>query len=236
MESPSKTLGVLGGLGPAAGAEFLRLLAVKAPASRDQEHPVIFMISDPHVPDRTAAMLGTGEDPTEQVKSRLLSIAKQGVDFLAVPCNTVHIFINRFRDELPVHLIHIVEETVKACKKQSPKGSWLLATEATCKSRLYQDYAKEIGYAFREVSPEMQTRVTEALTAVKAGKIAEAGECMRKIVEDLWAIEDLGIATACTELPLAYDVSGLPREKSVSSLGALSDACLKAIYGDLYKR
>lgn len=236
MKSPSKTLGVLGGLGPAAGAEFLRLLSVKAPASIDQEHPVVFMISDPHIPDRTAAMLGHGEDPTERVKKRLLSIAGQGVDFLAVPCNTVHIFINRFRDELGVPLIHIVEETVKACKKQSPQGAWLLATEATCKSRLYQDYAKEIGYTFREVSPEMQKRVTEALTLVKAGKMPESGECMRKIVEDLWAMEDLGIVTACTELPLAYDASGLPQEKSVSSLGALSDACLKAIYGDLYER
>jgi len=236
MESPSKTLGVLGGMGPAAGAEFLRLLSVKAPASKDQEHPVIFMVSDPHIPDRTAAMLGRGEDPTERVKSRLLSLAGQGADFLAVPCNTVHIFINRFRDELGVPLIHIVEETVKACKNQSPKGAWLLATEATCKSRLYQDYAEKIGYTFREVSPEMQERVTEALTLVKAGKMAESGECMRKIVEDLWKMEELGIATACTELPLAYDASELPQEKSVSSLGALSDACLKAIYGESYKR
>jgi aspartate racemase len=93
MESPSKNLGVLGGLGPAAGAEFFRLLSEKASASKDQEHPVIFMISDPHIPDRTAAMLGNGEDPTERVKKRLLSIAGQGVDFLAVPCNTVHIFM-----------------------------------------------------------------------------------------------------------------------------------------------
>lgn len=234
MESPKKILGVLGGMGPAAGAEFMRLLAVKAPASIDQEHPVIHMISDPHIPDRIAAMLGTGADPTERVKKRLFEIAAMGVDFLAVPCNTAHIYINRFRDELPVKFIHIVEETVTACKKQSPKGAWLLATEATCKSRLYQDYAKEIGYAFREVSPEMQKRVTEALTLVKAGKMAESGGCMRDIVRDLWAVEELGIATACTELPLAYDASGLPREKSVSSLGALSDACLHAVYGDKY--
>ncbi|CAK7013414.1 MAG: hypothetical protein DELT_02156 [Desulfovibrio sp.] len=236
MESPSKTLGILGGMGPAAGAEFMRLLAAKAPAQKDQEHPVIYMISDPHIADRTAAMLGTGPDPTEHVKRRLMTLAGYGVDFLAVPCNTVHIFINRFRHELPTPLIHIVEETVKACKKQSPKGAWLLATEATCKSRLYQDYAREIGYTFHEVTPEMQKRVTQALTLVKAGKMPESGTCMRGIVEDLWAVDAISIATACTELPLAYDASGLPQEKSVSSLGALSDACLRAIYGDAYDK
>lgn len=236
IESPSKTLGVLSGMGPAAGAEFLRLLTAKAPAERDQEHPIVYMLSDPSISDRTAAMFGTGPDPTEHLRKDLMLVAGWGVDFLAVPCNTAHIFIDRFRDELPVPLIHIVEATVGNCVKQSPKGAWLLATEATCKSGLYQQYAKKIGYTFREVTPEVQQEVTRALTLVKAGKMAESGQCMRDVVEKLWKIEDLGIATACTELPLAYDASGLPEERSVSSLGALSDACLRAIYGPLYTR
>lgn len=236
MESPSKTLGVLGGMGPAAGAEFMRLLAEKAPAERDQDHPVMYMLSDPHVPDRIAAVAGTGPDPTQRLRKDLLLIAGWGVDYLAVPCNTAHIFIDHFRDELPVPLIHIVEETVAACRKQSPKGAWLLATKATCDSGLYQRYARRAGYEFREVGDKMQLDVTRALTLVKAGKMAESGACMREIVEKLWKIEEIEIAAACTELPLAYDASGLPREKSVSSLGALSDACLRAIYGNLYTR
>lgn len=230
MESPSKTLGILSGMGPAAGAEFLRLLTEKAPAQRDQEHPITYMLSDPHIPDRTAAVAGTGPDPTERLHKGLMTIATWGVDYLAVPCNTAHIFIDRFRDKLPVPLIHIVEETVAVCKQQSPKGAWLLATKATCDSGLYQQYAQKVGYTFREVTEEVQQEVTHALTLVKAGKMAESGECMRAIVEKLWQIEDIGIATACTELPLAYDASGLPQERSVSSLGALSDACLRAIY------
>ena len=40
-----KKLGVLGGLGPAASAEFLRQLAAKCPANIDQEHPVVYMIA-----------------------------------------------------------------------------------------------------------------------------------------------------------------------------------------------
>lgn len=235
MDSPRKTLGILGGMGPAAGAEFLRQLAEKAPAQRDQEHPVMFLLSDPHIPDRTAAVAGTGPDPTERLRKDLLTIAGWGVDYLAVPCNTAHIFIDTFREELPVPLLHIVEETVAACKRQSPEGAWLLATEATCKTGLYQRYAQKIGYTFREVSPQMQERVTQALTLVKAGKLAESGLCMRHVVEELWQKENIGVATACTELPLAYDASGLPQERSVSSLGALTGACLRAIYGDLYR-
>ena len=57
---PDKILGVLGGMGPAAAAEFLRLLAERAPVSRDQEHAVTYLLSDPQVPDRSSAILGTG--------------------------------------------------------------------------------------------------------------------------------------------------------------------------------
>ena len=39
-----KILGVLGGMGPAASAEFLKILAEKYPAEKDQDHPVVYMI------------------------------------------------------------------------------------------------------------------------------------------------------------------------------------------------
>ncbi len=234
IQSPSKTLGILGGMGPAAAAEFLRLLAVKAPARCDQEHPILYMLSDPQIPDRTGGLTGAGADPTERIRNGLMTIAGWGVDFLAVPCNTAHVFIDRFRAELPVPLIHIVEETVAACRRKSSRGAWLLATEGTCRSGLYQEYAAKAGYRYRTVSDAVQQEVTQALTLVKAGKMSESGECLRRVVEKLWKIEEIAIATACTELPLAYDASCLPAERSVSSLGALSDACLKAIYGDAY--
>jgi aspartate racemase len=236
MEKNTKILGVLGGMGPAAGVEFLRLLTVGAPAQRDQEHPVVYMISDPQIPDRTEAFTGKGPDPTEHLQKRLETLCGWGVDLLAVPCNTAHIFIDRFRGQLPAPFIHIVEETTAACQRQSPKGAWLLATEGTRQSGLYQNYAQKVGYSFREVPVETQISVTRALVLVKAGQLAESGECMREIAARLWDIEDMDIATACTELPLAYDASGLAQERSVSSLGALADACLNQIYGSLYNR
>ena len=60
-----KILGVLGGMGPAASAEFLKILAEKYPARKDQDHPVIYMISDPKIPDRGSAIAGEGEDPPD---------------------------------------------------------------------------------------------------------------------------------------------------------------------------
>jgi aspartate racemase len=229
---PTKILGVLGGMGPAASAEFCRILTAKAPARTDEEHPIVYMLSDPHIPNRTCAIQGKGTDPTKRLREDLLTIARWGADYLCVPCNTAHVFIDRFRDDLPKPFIHIVEATIEACKIMSPEGAWLLATVGTYQSGLYQAYAKKMGYTFHEVNEDVLQEVQNCLELVKANAIGKSGAMIKDIVERLWKIRDLPVAAACTELPLAYDASGLPQTRSVSSLGALADACLSLLYGD----
>lgn len=230
MKKSNLILGVLGGMGPAAAAEFLRLLAERAPAARDQDHPVTYLLSDPTTPDRSSAILGRGEDPTDRLKKNLLTLVGWGADILAAPCNTAHYFIDRFLGDLPKPFIHIVEETVAAAELLSPRGAWLLATRGTMDSGLYQKWGEKRGYPFFIPSEEVQQKVQESIELVKAGRKNDGGKLLRTVVEKLWEEEDLPICAACTELPLAYDASGLPAEKTVSSLGALCDSCIKALY------
>lgn len=94
---------------------------MRCPASCDQEHPVVYMIGDCDIPDRGTAIFGKGESPLPKLKADLLQLCDMGADVLAVPCNTAHFFIDQFADELPVPLLHIVDETVKAAKELSPE-------------------------------------------------------------------------------------------------------------------
>ena len=73
-----KKLGVLGGMGPAAAAEFLRQLAAKCPAATDQEHPVVYMIGDCEIPDRSTAIFGKGESPAPVLEARLRQLCDMG--------------------------------------------------------------------------------------------------------------------------------------------------------------
>ena len=68
---------------------------------------------------------------------------------------------------------------------------------------------------------------------MKANRFVEAGALMRELVEQLWREHDVPVMTACTELPLGYDASGLPAERSVSSIGALVDATVKQLYDEV---
>lgn len=73
-----KKLGVLGGMGPAAAAEFLRQLAAKCPAATDQEHPVVYMIGDCEIPDRSTAIFGKGESPAPVLEARAAPAVRYG--------------------------------------------------------------------------------------------------------------------------------------------------------------
>ena len=230
MVKNGKKLGVLGGMGPAAAAEFLRQLAAQCPAQTDQDHPIVYMIGDAEIPDRGSAILGQGPSPLPRLKSHLLQLAAMGADVLAVPRNTAHYFINQFQEELPVPLVHIIEETVLAAQRLSPAGAWMLSTKGTRASGLYQDCAAKHGFTLYIPNEEQSDRAQQVIVHVKANEMDQAGQVMKGLVEDLWAERDLPVMTACTELPLGYDASGLPQEKAVSSIGALVAATVKALY------
>lgn len=223
-------LGVLGGMGPAAAAEFLRLLALKAPASNDSEHPIVYMIGDTQIPDRSTAILGKGVCPQAQIRANLELLVSLGADILAVPCNSAHYFIDRFQQPLSKKLVHIVEETVLATKKASPAGAWMLSTLGTLQSGLYQKYADKHNLKLFLPNAVQAEQAQSCINLIKGNDFRQAAERMENLVQELWQKQDLLIMTACTELPLAYAASNLDKNREVSSLGALADACVRQLY------
>ena len=81
---PEKTLGVLGGMGPAAAADFMRVLAERTPATKDQEHPRTILYSHTAIPDRTSFLLGKGPDPTEYIKDGLTQCQRRNTVFAEI--------------------------------------------------------------------------------------------------------------------------------------------------------
>ena len=235
MKHNGLTLGVLGGMGPAATAEFQRLLAVKAPADCDQEHPRMIVYSYTAIPDRTTYLLGKGPDPEPYLLEGLQTLEKWGADILAVTCNTAHFFLDKFQAEglIGRPLVHIVEETIRTCRERNPQGVWLTATLGTLNTGIYQRHAAASGYSFRLPDLSMRERIHEVTDMVKAGRLQEAGARYRVIVEELWQQERIPVAQACTELPMAWQAAGLPAEMGVSSLEALADGCIRELYKPL---
>jgi len=229
-KGPTEIPGILGGMGPAATAEFFRLICDLAPSEKDQNHPRVYILSDPWIPDRTEAIIGDGQDPGPFILEDMKKLALWGASFLVVPCNTAHVFIDRLAGEIPLPLVHIVDATIEEAARRSARGAWLMGSRGTLDSGIYQKHAKKSAYPLAIPSPELQKKTQEVIRLVKANEKDKAGAFLEDIVCKLREQHDLPVIAACTELPLAWKSSRLPAKGTISSLEALASACINRLY------
>ena len=116
-----KRLGILGGMGPAASAEFYCRLIDMTDASCDQEHIPCIIWSDPTVPDRSTSLINRDDLPWEKLKRGIQGLKNADCDLVVIPCNTAHFWYERLV-ELGVPIIHIVDSVVEELQSQGVKG------------------------------------------------------------------------------------------------------------------
>ena len=80
-----RVLGVLGGMGPLASAQFMLRLTLLTPADRDQDHIPAVLWSDPRVPNRVAARLTGGEDPLPALLRGVRGLEAAGCSAIPAP-------------------------------------------------------------------------------------------------------------------------------------------------------
>ncbi len=142
----SKTLGVLGGLGPAASVYFYQLLTEHTHALRDQDHLNVILISGAEIPDRSEYIMGKSDlSPLPLMKENVMRLFGAGARLIAIPCNTAHYFFDELSRVSPVPVLNIVKETVSLACKTGAKKLGILATTGTVLAGAYPQAAKESG-------------------------------------------------------------------------------------------
>ncbi|HEY0183134.1 MAG TPA: amino acid racemase [Rhodopila sp.] len=200
-----KVLGVLGGMGPLASAQFMLRLTLLTPASRDQDHIPAVLWSDPRVPDRTGARLGAGPDPLPWLLRGIAGLKAAGCDAIAIPCNTAHGWFTPMVQAAGVPILHIVDAAAADLRRIGlPSGTvGLMGTAGTLAMRLYQDRLGDQGWTIIEPEPaEMQRLVTPAIASVKANRLAEAYQPLAEVVGSLASRGASAVVLGCTEIPL----------------------------------
>lgn len=203
-ESP-KVLGVLGGMGPAAGAHFLARLIEMTPAACDQEHIPVLLRNDPRIPDRTAAKLSGGKTPLPDMMQGIAMLEDAGADCIAIPCNTAHLWFTQLVANSNVPILHIVDAVLDDLHlhgvNQGVVG--ILATPATLELGLYQPLLEERGYEILIPGAEVLQDCVDAIHAVKGNRPDDAFPLAARAINALIAQGAHAVILACTELPLA---------------------------------
>ena len=140
-----KTIGIIGGMGPMATVDLMKKVILATDAREDQDHIPILVDNNTNIPDRTAAILGEGEDPLPELLKSADRLTAGGADFLIMGCNTAHYFLPRMMPHLKVPFVNMIEETASFCAREGFKKVGLLASAGTCKSGIYQRALAEAG-------------------------------------------------------------------------------------------
>lgn len=201
----ARILGVLGGMGPLAGAAFMQRLTLLTPAARDQDHIPAVLWSDPRVPDRTAARLAGGEDPLPWLLRGIRGLEAAGCGAIVIPCNTAHGWFEAMQAATRLPILHIVEAAAAELGRLGIAGGpvGLMATRGTLAMRLYQQRLDGRGYACIEpAAEEMDRLVMPAIELVKANRVAQAHAPLAEVARRLMDRGARAVVLGCTEIPL----------------------------------
>jgi aspartate racemase len=205
MAAMARKLGILGGQGPLASAEFVKTIYACNVREPEQEMPDLVLLSDPSIPDRTTMIqAGREGELVGRLAESLETLERLGsrVDVLA--CFTLHAVLDRVPERLQRRVLSLIEVTIDEVVARGER-QLMLCTTGTRLSRLFEHHPR-----WPEAAPYVTfpgdaalARVHEVAYRIKRGQPLE--EAADELVE---IVGDSGIGSfiaGCTELHLVSE-------------------------------
>ena len=224
-----RTIGVIGGLGPAATLDFCSRIMALTDAQSDQDHLHVLVDNNPKTPNRNDALLRNGQSPEASLVQSALRLQAAGADFLVMPCNTAHAWAEPIRSACSVPLVHMVEEVVQFIGAQYPnvKKAGLLAADGCVKADLYPGLLEALDIQCLLFDVDSQNKLMATIYDIKSGK--SINHTKPEVIRSVERHVDNGaevIVAGCTEVPLVIS----QRDCSVpliDSTEILAKACVR---------
>jgi len=228
-----RTIGILGGMGPAATLDFYGRLVDLRGASSDEEHPPCLLNSATQIPDRTNHIVGVGPDPAPALVEGVMVLEAGGAEFIAIPCNTAHAYLRAMREAVGIPVLDMIATAVAAVQRDVPDARQvgILATTGTLTTGLYDGLLRAAGCEPLHPEGPEQVRVMEAIHSIKGGSSGPDERLSRAAL----ALVDRGaraIIMGCTEIPLGLDTQSCPAEV-IDATQALAEITLSLALGEL---
>lgn len=197
-------LGVLGGMGGLASAEFVKTIYEFSGeiAPREQDEPVVLMYSDPSFPDRTEAFL-RGE--TQPLLTRLIEalelLGDMGASQIVICCMTLHHLLPQVPGALRERIISLTDVIFSAVESLQKKHL-VISSRGTIKLELLQRHPRwgQAQHYFVFPSEAEQRQMHDLIYEVKLNRnLLEA----RLFIETLLARHGVSsFVAACSEIHL----------------------------------
>jgi aspartate racemase len=197
-------LGVLGGMGPLASAEFMKTIYEYSGAvsAREQQAPAVVLYSDPAFPDRTDSFLNGGE---EAVRRKLIEslerLCDSGATRIVICCMTIHHLLPGLPAALRERVVSL-PDVILARLEEGGRRHLMVCSNGTRKLEIFERHERWARAKEFVVFPEEahQRRLHELIYEVKQNRGLRAAGTF---VESLLALHGLDAFVAgCSEIHL----------------------------------
>ncbi|MCD5415202.1 MAG: amino acid racemase [Clostridiales bacterium] len=201
-----KTVGVLGGMGPEATMDFFKRVIELTVASCDQEHIPMLIDNNVLIPDRTAYILGEGENPLMHILKSAMKLEMMGADLIVMPCNTAHYFHDDIKKFVKTPFVNMIDGVAKHIKQNFNAAKvGLLATGGTYSSEIYSNSFEKLAISIVTPNGAVTREIMNIISEIKKGNKEEYCKELKNIILDLKRQEVEAIILGCTELSLMRD-------------------------------
>ena len=226
-----KSVGIIGGVGPETTSEFYLKVIFQCQKLNTVQRPSVVIASVPLLfeVERDLIAFNKGKEryiPFLTNEARRLE--KSGVDFIVMPCNSLHVFINEIRDAVNVPVLSIVEETIQYLKDKKIDNIGLISTSATVTNSVYEEQLVKNNLDFVVPNDLQKAQMDKIIQRLVEGQHLNSDrDLILKVVDDLVDAGVDGVALACTDLQLL-----LPKSDKVhifDTMNVLAQATVKTI-------
>ncbi len=227
-----KTIGIIGGLGPETTAEFYLDVVFSCYKKSHEARPGIIIASVP-LPYQIEEDLITQNKGSERyilfLIAEAMRLEKAGADFIVMPCNSLHVFIEHIRRAVNIPVLSIVEETVKFLKKNNFSSVGIVSTSATIENKLYQNGFAEQGIRYETPDDFQQAKMGKFIMNLVMGQQKNSDrEELITIINDFENKNVDCVMLACTDLQLL--IPQHPRLKIFDTMKIFADASVEEVF------
>ena len=198
-----KKLGILGGMGPMAGAYFYTRIIANTVAHDDGGHIPVILCGDPRIADRTESILNGDRKACISLLHGVDFLERAGADMIAIPCNTAHAYLDDMRTFTRLPILDMPRLGIAYAVAAGYKRIGVLSTLGCQAAGVYEDAAEEVA-ATTVVLPKSDALDIQSLIYhQKAGESVQR-EAYLPYVDMLYDRGADCVILGCTEISCAF--------------------------------
>lgn len=204
-DKKTKTIGILGGMGPYATVSFYQNILNNTLAKKDWDHLHVVIDSNPHIPSRSRHYLYGEPSPVFGMIDSCRRLEAYPVDFIVIPCNSASFYLPEVQKHINIPILNIMEITVNALTGFRSGCSFaVFGGIITYDQHTYEPFLQKNGFSYFHHSLTLQRDVENLIEKIKINDPQdEISSDFNALVHRVFSEHPVsGVILGCTEFDL----------------------------------